>query len=1438
MTNQKNKQTEIKYVCLGDSYASGYDPILGYELPGKMNNNLVDGLSYASFLVYYWKQYTDYQVASYDNLGLMHARIVDWLYLLKHPTDEYLYNEEFSYFQFLNEWNNVQKPAFNEHLNSFLSLFYLFDHTQFAQLHNEMTNKLVNKIKDANILTISLGLFDFLDYDLVRDLSILIKSKNNQLNAFENLFDNLYLNKQIIIKNYVQLVKIIQTINPDAKIYLVGYLKPFALLNNLIDHWTAFGEQTDLCVQIWDQLANVIKQTANITNVYYINPHRLIYDQKIKRYHSCWYDLHPSFSAYKQIAIDLLVKTTCQKEVYQYYLYDEVSTRYLSTDENCFDFFLKVSENQQTKIVDQLLKHDSVLSLSELEGQQEDLIYQPMNKRLLTYLSLSWLHRYKNYFLKILDSFFSLFTSDYESNIAYRFLKKMDDQNNYLGYNLLYYAIQSELWTKWLISIQDNLVNKNKKLFVDEETFWKAILVAIFHSEHFNILIEIIFKNQYVRAHTKQWKTYLIDFFTSFHNHTIIINFLLYVLFNKKYNQKIKEVCYKLIELLTNQIRFKKYVLLFIDQIFLFQDYILAQKTIYEKIIAVFEVNKYLFAKDDQTVVVHQLISNENWWSGLFDLLIWLLPETLIRGLGRKEVIRYFKGLKTLLINKQNLNLMTNHLYGLLMHYDLIYLFYNHRWSDVADVIKKIFKPYVYQINELLLVNLSHLNYSPATIFILFDNLLLYSINKYYRFIKNNQLVSRQKNQDVHRYFLKQILLVLYNQNYDVSLIKDIIKSLFAHLFLKKYTSEQYPNILLAMTIKQINFKASTNKSLANNLLDLFKHLDLIFNDQILMQTIYQLCVQISHDTLFIESNNQDPLITFINRFLESLNKWINNEFSNLWRLICDDKGLLNTSITGLLIRYLKVLTSNQCDLLINAEKNAVSFFLHNLQNRPVFKHYFIYLISRINSEIINYQDINKKQFAYLVKHYSYQFWLEPKHVDQLINLPWSQLKKLVDLLGVYLQTFPWIKGQKFLISFSKLITFLIKAYQHVELISSRQKLTSTMNFILNGIKDWKFIHRLIIDYVNQYFQNINLNISVHEHNQLIDFFLNNQKFINLIKKFYDLVIIKDPFIFDLWTQDKQHMLVRSLFYLIDKYDLIDDWKNVFFELVTNKTIVHIITQFIFIQLRIDTKKVNWKLQKQFIGEMINYLIKLPNVNNWFINTTKKCLLVKHKESTVFYLGIYLDSFKDFIFSNFNNKIELLLFAFENKEINFLGLCDFFNTVVLHSPLDQLDNINPLYTPWYSYLLQLLLVPQMNKQRFNYKTLLYKKYLQRFYRLLWFYVEQHDQYYEIYYQSLQNLTLCLFAYTHQKYFIHSSHGLWHNKTKFFSLSYYLIKTITFTSEQQIWITNFLQIHNHSKKIVDMEKIVYQRLYFHLISFLGDKPNANIFLFLELLKQKK
>ncbi|WP_330463253.1 hypothetical protein [Metamycoplasma gateae] len=294
-TNKPNHQKpvsgKINYVAIGDDYAIGNNNSDNAKNKNFFDNqtNEVYGLSYASYLANSILLLDDEKTTlnKYDNLGISYSTTKDWLELLN--------PKQYSNFNSLSKTLEI-----NKNLNL---------------VNNNLTsNEVISKIKDSNLITVSLGLNDIFKKHELLSLALNNFENENQKNDYLNSY------KQIISirlnefkKNYLNVVKEIKSINPEININLTGFISP--LLHPIKMNVT---EGIKLIYEITEKLNKTISDVANETQInYYSLDNKNYLLSNVSKFSTDFFSTLPNNNAYKKLAQDIFSKMSISSSEYK-----------------------------------------------------------------------------------------------------------------------------------------------------------------------------------------------------------------------------------------------------------------------------------------------------------------------------------------------------------------------------------------------------------------------------------------------------------------------------------------------------------------------------------------------------------------------------------------------------------------------------------------------------------------------------------------------------------------------------------------------------------------------------------------------------------------------------------------------------------------------------------------------------------------------------------------------------------------------------------------------------------------------------------------------------------------------------------------------------------------------------------------------------------------
>ncbi|MDW2923598.1 hypothetical protein [Mesomycoplasma ovipneumoniae] len=282
---------ELKYLALGDSLSSGFDWESNLDGRGKMTDGSISGISFPAFFANFAQSIQPNSVKSFKNLALNNSSILDWIYLLD-PKNNIISDENLV---------NLRTQTYNS------SNFADTIRSVFENFSGDFPN-LRNEIRNANLITISIGFKDFLNtFNSTFFDNVL--SGNTSQNSYETITTNINYAFTKIKHNLKRLITLIKNINPETYINLIGYYNEHAkidkFLNDLLKNYLLEFEPNLLSVS---RLNDEIKEVSQQMGVNFINPFlEKSWDGKSDPFFDTDLDFRPQIKANKQIAQNLII---------------------------------------------------------------------------------------------------------------------------------------------------------------------------------------------------------------------------------------------------------------------------------------------------------------------------------------------------------------------------------------------------------------------------------------------------------------------------------------------------------------------------------------------------------------------------------------------------------------------------------------------------------------------------------------------------------------------------------------------------------------------------------------------------------------------------------------------------------------------------------------------------------------------------------------------------------------------------------------------------------------------------------------------------------------------------------------------------------------------------------------------------------------------------
>ncbi|WP_405311471.1 GDSL-type esterase/lipase family protein [Metamycoplasma faucium] len=299
-----DKNSKIKYLSIGDSISAGFTGLLDQDYHGSLKNGKVNGMSFAAYLASLLNNEKG-RLEEFDNFAASNATALEWLDLLG-------VNYESTNSLFKNS-DSLYKTTFN----------------RFGNL-DEFKKLLIKKIKEANLMTMTIGANDFL-----RMISSLLQASNfnkliNELMLKGSLDQNTLIKFALDFINVAQeeikarvlkLIERIKEINPNVNLSLVSYPTPIlrfvsSIIEFLSDNIKQQFKNFNIPELLIDQLNNAIKDAVSQANIKKLNVGYLdtfdaeFWNKNQQKLASMVFDIHPTIYGYKKMAWDAYLKLT------------------------------------------------------------------------------------------------------------------------------------------------------------------------------------------------------------------------------------------------------------------------------------------------------------------------------------------------------------------------------------------------------------------------------------------------------------------------------------------------------------------------------------------------------------------------------------------------------------------------------------------------------------------------------------------------------------------------------------------------------------------------------------------------------------------------------------------------------------------------------------------------------------------------------------------------------------------------------------------------------------------------------------------------------------------------------------------------------------------------------------------------------------------------
>ncbi|ACF07237.1 Uncharacterised protein [Metamycoplasma arthritidis] len=473
---------KINYVAIGGIYASGFNSKIGFATNGFLdNNNNIYGLSYPSFFATLIKDSNFLELSSFYNLSMPGSSIDLWNALVTKNKDKIKASQKRLDFLQSLDWH-ISNPF----KNYFSSLF-----DKWNVLQGDF-NIVSNKINDANLITITLGLGDvFFKIPFEKINRMRLAKAEEALKIYQQINNEIIDACYAVENKLIKLYKAIREKNPTAKIVFVSYTKPFIYLETFIQEALKLEKliKTNFLEDTIKKVNEAMKKCANKCQTSYVDVYDEFYWEKNKAFlFENIFAPFPTENGYKKIAYDLFTKLCLNKETFlqeiliphkfdNYIINKEYWLRDLRSYEQIFS--PKFGAYELFKSIFGSNLNYNILVYSENEAKIHSILapYLRFAKTLDAYIRYNDGDQTINMFVNnLLDDFFNEAPEKYAS---------IEMLKNYLlnsgnGKKIYLALLKNGKLEKILFILQRSLIQKNL-LAVDKKTIqneWHNILIS------------------------------------------------------------------------------------------------------------------------------------------------------------------------------------------------------------------------------------------------------------------------------------------------------------------------------------------------------------------------------------------------------------------------------------------------------------------------------------------------------------------------------------------------------------------------------------------------------------------------------------------------------------------------------------------------------------------------------------------------------------------------------------------------------------------------------------------------------------------------------------------------------------------------------------------------------------------------------------------------
>ncbi|MDJ1645710.1 SGNH/GDSL hydrolase family protein [Mycoplasma sp. M5725] len=334
-----NLSNPIKYVAIGDSITEGFSEGVEKIEKGELKETQLTGHGYPTFFVKYLRKAEPNIIKSFYNEAVSGST--------------------------LSQWNTLLDPSSSDEDIKEIDGLFNKDINNLDFSRRNLSNDIIAKIKDANLITITIGANDYLKYlgkAFFEEFRYREFLKSEDPKTYLKKFIKPLLNdiSDWIANDLEIFAKKLLALNSTAQIYYIKYPTPMLRVKDVFE---------SLFKELFPEFANV-ELTKEIVSFFNMNfNHKLLNPKNLENIHiidlydtAYWwknkesltkgiFGIHPDFKGYKRIAQELFLAFTTNKE------------------------FVKNSPDFSQQHLSSILKIDKIIDL----GNEKDLVKKVFN---------------------------------------------------------------------------------------------------------------------------------------------------------------------------------------------------------------------------------------------------------------------------------------------------------------------------------------------------------------------------------------------------------------------------------------------------------------------------------------------------------------------------------------------------------------------------------------------------------------------------------------------------------------------------------------------------------------------------------------------------------------------------------------------------------------------------------------------------------------------------------------------------------------------------------------------------------------------------------------------------------------------------------------------------------------------------------------------------